>query len=122
MQLDDEVDRLLETPPGRRRLVRGHGQPEHRDLPGVLAAHLRDRDVEAVPDPLRDGADHAALLLQRLGAVDVKLHAGGPDDHSGLRTRTSTSALPRGHGDSVSPTPGFARALRARPTAAGPRR
>ena len=61
------------------------GDSEHGALPGILAADLRDRDVEAIAQPLRDRSHYAAFLLQGLGTVDVELHHGGPDDHKVAR-------------------------------------
>ncbi len=59
----------------------GGRDSEYGALPGVLPADLRHRDVEPIAQPLHDRAHHAALLLERLGSVDVKLDHGGPDDH-----------------------------------------
>src|SRR5262245_46972136 len=99
MQLRDEVDGLLEALARARRVVRHDREPERDPLPRVLPADLRDGDVEPVADALRDGADHAALLLERLRAVDVKLHAGGADDHLALaRRRRRARAAPAAPG------------------------
>ena len=71
------------------RIAARRREPEHRALPGVLAADLGDRELEAVAHALRDRAHDAALLLERLGAVDVELDGGRPDDHSSVAARSS---------------------------------
>src|SRR5262249_55128246 len=81
MHVLDELERALQLSAHVGAVVPGRRDADHRPLPGVLSADLRRRHVEAIAQPSDPRGDEAALLLERVRAVDVQLDDRRPDDH-----------------------------------------
>ena len=91
MQLLDEVDRALEHRAHRRGVRARRGQPEHRILPGVLAADLRDRELNSLRTRRTIERTTPRFALSDWDAVDVQLDDARADDHSSVAGFSSSS-------------------------------
>lgn len=66
---------------GMSFIIADTGNTESSDLPGIIIADFRNRDVELVPYSGRDGFEHAALVFQRAVLRDPQPDCTNTDVH-----------------------------------------
>src|ERR1019366_6274940 len=75
---------LLEHRVAHGRVARDHRHAEHGPLVQVLRPDLRDRHVEARPDPIAELLHDAPLVLERARVRNVKGETQDADEHAPL--------------------------------------